>query len=480
MVLTQGLLPFNLELVDSPELVTSFAAIPLVVETLRAVLHPGRCRALRDALGYRDWKVVRRHMESVVVLIAAGGEHISDLDRLRADRGLEKLLGGPLSSPTQIKDFVYRFHQAADGRLLTPEDDAALSVKGVAQIRPEGPGLEALERMVLDLIEAHAQLRPLKTATLDVDATILAACKAQALMAYEGTVGYQPQMAWLAEARIWVCDEFRDGNVPAAFQVKAFLERAFAHLPGGLETRRLRADSALYDEEALTWADDQGIEFAVSADMSKALVAKVAAIQEHEWKPYKSHSPTASKTEERQWAEVLDFIPGWSRNQKKNGEALRYIAIRVRSRQKDLFDAEAATWRHFAVVTNMDWQGDRLLNWHREKQGTVEQAHGILKNDLGGGVMPTGKFGANAAWWRLNVLVHNLLELLKVSALPAELADARPKTLRFQLLTLPGRIVSHARTWILKLSSGFPLAGAFATARERLVQLADLLHPAPA
>lgn len=94
--------------------------------------------------------------------------------------------------------------------------------------------------------------------------------------------------------------------------------------------------------------------------------------------------------------------------------------------------------------------------------------------------MPTGKFGANAAWWRLNVIAHNLLELLKVSALPAELANVRPKTLRLQLLTLPGRIVSHARAWILKLSSGFPLAGAYATARERLVQLADVLRPAPA
>jgi len=49
-----------------------------------------------------------------------------------------------------------------------------------------------------------------------------------------------------------------------------------------------------------------------------------------------------------------------------------------------------------------------------------------------------------------------------------------------QLLTLPGRIVSHARAWILKLYSGFPLAGAFATAREPLLQLAGMLHPAPA
>ena len=60
-------------------------------------------------------------------------------------------------------------------------------------------------------------------------------------------------------------------------------------------------------------------------------------------------------------------------------------------------------------AVNMGWRGDNLLRWQREKQGTVEQAHGVLKGDLGGGTMPCGLFGANAAWWRLNVLAANPL-----------------------------------------------------------------------
>jgi len=62
---------------------------------------------------------VRRHVESAVVLIAAGGECVDDLAHLRADPGLSSLLGFELSSPTQMKDFLYRFHQAEDGG-LTP------------------------------------------------------------------------------------------------------------------------------------------------------------------------------------------------------------------------------------------------------------------------------------------------------------------------------------------------------------------------
>jgi len=47
-------------------------------------------------------------------------------------------------------------------------------------------------------------------------------------------------------------------------------------------------------------------------------------------------------------------------------------------------------------LRNMGWQGDRLLRWQREKQGTVELGHGVMKNDLGGGVLPCSRFGLRA------------------------------------------------------------------------------------
>jgi hypothetical protein len=151
-----------------------------------------------------------------VLLIAAGGEHLSDLAVLRGDHGLEKFVGFWPSSPTQAKDFLYRFHQGLDGHRLTAAEDAELSVKGHATIRPEGPGLQILELLLRRVVEALQASSPKRRATLDVDACIVAANKKQAPKAYEGTVGYQPQMAWWAEQRAWIIDQFRDGNVPAA------------------------------------------------------------------------------------------------------------------------------------------------------------------------------------------------------------------------------------------------------------------------
>jgi Transposase DDE domain group 1 len=125
----------------------------------------------------------------------------------------------------------------------------------------------------------------------------------------------------------------------------------------------------------------------------------------------------------------------------------------VRKQQGELFGDGSAV-KHFAVVSNIqEWSAAKLLPWHREKAGTMERVHDILKNDLGAGVMPCGRFGANAAWLRLTVLTHNVLTALKGLALPPELLAARPKRLRFRIFHTPGRIVHHARGVWLRLAA---------------------------
>ncbi len=69
--------------------------------------------------------------------------------------------------------------------------------------------------------------------------------------------------------------------------------------------------------------------------------------------------------------------------------------------------------RHFCIVTNRsDPEGGcglDLIRWHRQKAGTIEHAHDVLMNELAGAALPSQKFGANAAWLRLNVILYNLL-----------------------------------------------------------------------
>ena len=145
------------------------------------------------------------------------------------------------------------------------------------------------------------------------------------------------------------------------------------------------------------------------------------------------------------------------------------MAIRIRKKQGELFE-DGSRVRHFAVLSNLwEWKAARLIEWHREKAGTVEMVNDILKNDLGAGVLPSKYFGANAAWLRLVVIAHNVLTALKWIALPAELLTARPKRLRFLIFNTPGRLVRHARRLLLRLAA---VAEAIAAYRQGLQLLA--------
>lgn len=130
----------------------------------------------------------------------------------------------------------------------------------------------------------------------------------------------------------------------------------------------------------------------------------------------------------------------------------RYLAVRIQTRQGSLF-ADGSSVHYFAVVTNRTEDGLAILQWHRQKAGTVEHTHHVLKNELAAAALPSGKFGANAAWFRLNVLTYNLLTALKRLTLPGDLRTAQPKRLRFLLFNTVGKVVAHARRTLLRLSA---------------------------
>jgi hypothetical protein len=179
--------------------------------------------------------------------------------------------------------------------------------------------------------------------------------------------------------------------------------------------------------------------------MSESLHERIRLLPESFWKPYREDAEVILEcTELHNWDPVES-----TRDEQLDG--VRYLAIRVRRRQGTLFDDGVVT-KYYAVVTNIGkWEPKRLLEWHREKAGSIEATHDVLKNELAAGVLPSGKFGANAAWLRLAVITYNVLSALKRLALPHELLRARPKRLRFLIFHTAGRIVHHARRRICRL-----------------------------
>jgi hypothetical protein len=282
--------------------------------------------------------------------------------------------------------------------------------------------------------------------TLDVDAHLVETTKAEARYCYEGYKAYQPmEVAW-AETGLVLADEFREGNVPASKDIRRMVDEAYGALPPGEWQVRVRSDSAAYEPEGILdhW-QGQGWEFGVSADLSPQLRRAILELPEGAWCAWKQESGGVV----REWSEV-PYVPS-RKQEKKDAPVYRYLAIRVRRPQGELWP-EGSDARHFAVVTNRwEMDGQAVLEWQRGKAGTIEHSHHILTNELGAGVYPSAKHGANAAWLRLQVLTHNLLQLLKAVALPPEYANARPKRLRFAVFSQIGQVVHHGRRLLMRL-----------------------------
>jgi hypothetical protein len=81
-----------------------------------------------------------------------------------------------------------------------------------------------------------------------------------------------------------------------------------------------------------------------------------------------------------------------------------------------------------------------LLDWHREKAGTVEHVHDEVKNWLGGGHRPSQHFAANAAWFKLALLSYNLGSVIRGLCFAVEERTVRMKKFRLRLIHLAGRM----------------------------------------
>ncbi|MDD3391208.1 MAG: hypothetical protein PHO98_07885 [Synergistaceae bacterium] len=72
------------------------------------------------------------------------------------------------------------------------------------------------------------------------------------------------------------------------------------------------------------------------------------------------------------------------------------------------------------------------------------------------------------------VLALNLHKLMKHRLLPEEYGKSRPKTIRFLLYTMVGKIVTHGRRTVLKIWTGDRGGTLFASVMKRLELLQSM------
>ena len=437
--------------------------------------------------GWRD----RHHVLSLVLLNLAGGECVEDIELLESDAGLCRVVRRAeryglnreerrelegrfrkgrirtFPSPTRLYEYLNEFHNEVE------EKKRAVGKAFIPEANEHLGGLGEVNVALLSSVQRHKGVRE---ATLDIDAALVETTKREALYCYEGYRAYQPVSSYWAQTGLVVHSEFRDGNVPAGHEMLRILKESVAALPEGIEKVRVRMDSAGYQHDVLRFCatGDEGrrevIEFTVSNDMTLEFRQAVMETPEEEWKPLCRVDRGKQVETGQEWAEVV-YVPNAIAFTSKV-PAYRYIGIREPLRQGVLpgmegteaqLDLPFATvvcggkaYRVKGIVTNREGGGSELIRWHYERCGKSEEAHAVMKNDLAGGTLPSGKFGANAAWWGIMVLAHNLHAAMRLLALPEPLAKKRLKGIRFALISVPGRVVERSRQMFIRLTKGHP------------------------
>ena len=348
---SDGLLPY--EIVEEPatsELTGHAGLLPYIdLACVLGLLKEAdeRVRVCGDQ-GWMD----RHHVLALVLLNLAGGECVEDIRLLESDAGLCRVFrcaeeyglsrasrrdldrrfrkgrDRTFPSETRLYEYLNEFHNSS-------EEDKR--IEGKAFIPAKNEHLRGLCEVNTALAASVVRHAPSPSATLDIDATLQETTKREALFCYEGYRAYQPLSVYWAEPGLVVMSEFRDGNVPAGYEV---LKEAIASLPAGAGKISVRMDSAGYQHDVLRFCatGDEGqrdvIEFAVSNDMTPEFRSAAAEVAEEDWQPLYRTQRGKKVATGQEWAEVV-YVPNQIALRSKV-KPYRYIAIRELVRQEVL------------------------------------------------------------------------------------------------------------------------------------------------
>jgi hypothetical protein len=242
----------------------------------------------------------------------------------------------------------------------------------------------------------------------------------------------------------------RGGNAHTGRGAAGFLTETFNRVraAGATGPLTLRADSGFYNHGVVQACQKANVRYSITAKMSKKLRRICEAIPEESWTPIPYFLDGAEVAE-------TTYRPFGSR-----GKPCRLIVRRVRptpGSQLALF----VEFSYHAAITDRHGETVKLEADHR-RHAVVEDAIRDLKYGLGLNHLPSGRFGANAAWLALNVIAHNLARWTSRIGFGETLIAT--ETLRRHHLVMPGRVTRGARRVILHLPTHWPWREAFETA----------------
>jgi hypothetical protein len=402
------ILPIKVE--RSSERLTSLGGLVVLEELARGLKLwekvDGAVGGPKSGRGYQPHEFV----QPLVWMLHAGGRRLEDLRELRAEREVLERLGlEAVPDAGTVGDWLRRQGEA---------------------------GAQGIERVSQSLVAAALQDEG-EEITLDVDATQIEAEKQEAEWTYNKMKGYMPMLGYVNG--VCVGHEFREGNQSPGARILEFAQKCELALPEGKRIY-FRADSAAYQAAVINYYSQPGRSFTITADLDTAVKREIRHLPETAWQPYRTADGLST---DREMAETVHSMNGTE-------QAFRLIVLRWPNPQPSLFEADR--YCYHAVAANREEAANEVIGKHNGR-GNSENWHKELKGGLGMEQMPCGEFEANAMYFAIGVLAYNLAQLLKRRVLPASYRTATVATLRWKLYRLAGKLVRHARGWMLQIKA---------------------------
>ena len=327
---------------------------------------------------------------------------------------------------------------------------------------------------------------------IDLDATLITAHsdKQGAAPTFKMGYGFHPLGAWLANTAESLAMLLRPGNAGSNTFADhaAVLTAAIRQIPARMRSRLLvRVDGAGASHElishllslctrrravlftsgwAITSADEDAIRLLPAAAW-QAAVDQDGVVQQDKHVAEITH--------------LLTRAAGWP-------AGLRWIVRRTRPSRRqarNLTAFEKATgWRYSIIVTNIPAAGGIggvPGSHHAQFIDVLHRQHAVVEDgvrtakSMGLRNLPSKTWLVNCGWVLAANIAADLAAWCRLLGLYdcADLKDAEPDTLRYRLLSLPARLVRHARARVLKLSRTWPWKEAFLTCWQRLCALPE-------
>jgi len=355
-----------------------------------------------------------------------GGDSIDDCDALRAG-STAAVLGHAVLAPSTLGTFLRSFTWGHARQL----DHVSGEVLARAWQVGAGPGDAAV--------------------TIDIDSSIHEtyglAKQGGAKFTHTKVRGYHPLYAVIAGTGDIVHSRLRGGNANSGRGAASFLTETFNRVraAGASGPLTVRADSGFYAGTVAAACRKAGVRFSITVKLNKAIHKAIAAIDDEAWTPipYFLDGADVAETVYRPFGTKAPLV--------------RLIVRRVKptpGSQLALF----VDYAYHAFVTDRDGDTVELEADHR-RHAVVEDAIRDLKYGVGLNHLPSGRFGANAAWLNLNVTAHNLARWVSRLGLGETLIAT--DTLRRRHLRTPGRITRSGRKLTMHLPTRWPWAEQF-------------------